>query len=57
MSKKRILFFVRLLLAVTGIVCITFCIFSQGDNQVLLSLGLMCNSISLLLMPSRKKEE
>lgn len=40
---------IGILLAAIGIVSIALCIFGQGENRMLLALGLMCNSLALLL--------
>lgn len=58
MSQRRILSIIGILFAIMGLVSISLCIFLQGENQVLLWLGLMCNSIAFLLncVTSRKKK-
>lgn len=57
MGQKRFLSVIGMVLAIMGLVSISLCIFQQGENQVLLWLGLMCNSIAFLLycIANRKK--
>lgn len=50
MSKKRILFAIGCIFAAAGIISVTLCIIQQGENKILLSLGTMCNSLSLMLL-------
>jgi len=38
-----------ILLAVIAIICIGICIFQEGQNKVLLSIGLLCNSLAFLI--------
>lgn len=58
MSQRRFLSMIGLVIAIIGLVSISLCIFQQGENQVLLWLGLMCNSIAFLLycIANRKKK-
>ncbi len=49
MGKKRILYFIGIALAVIGLVCFALCIFYEGNNQLLFSFGIMCNSIAFLI--------
>jgi len=46
-----------ILLATVAIICIGICIFQEGQNKVLLSVGLLCNSLAFLLycLTVRKK--
>lgn len=57
MNQRRFLSRIGLVIAIIGLVSISLCIFQQGENQVLLWLGLMCNSIAFLLycIANRKK--
>lgn len=58
MSQRRILSIIGIVVAIIGLVSIALCIFNQGDNQVLLWLGLMCNSVAFFLycISNRKKK-
>lgn len=38
-----------ILLAAIAIICIGICIFQEGKNKVLLSIGLLCNSLAFLV--------
>lgn len=50
MRKKRILFVIGGIFAAAGIISLTICIVQQGENKLLLSLGIMCNSLASLLL-------
>lgn len=58
MNKGLILPVIRILLSLTGLVSLAVCIAQPGENQVLLWLGLMCNSIAFILycIANRKKK-
>lgn len=49
MNKKRILLFCGIAFASTGLICLALCIFQDGKNQILLSAGLMCESIAFVI--------
>ena len=59
MSKRRIIFYIIvILIAIIGLVCLALSIFQDGKNQILLPLGLLCNSIALIsscIANSKKK--
>lgn len=47
-----------ILLASIAIICFGICIFQDGQNKLLLPIGLLCNSLAFFLycfMPSNKK--
>lgn len=58
MRKKRILSIIGILIAIVGLVCLAICIFQDGKNQILLNLGLLCNSIAFIIncITNRKKK-
>ena len=58
MSKKRILLFCGIAFAIVGLTCLAVCIFQDGKNQILLSIGVMCSSIAFVIncIANRKKE-
>ena len=58
MNKGLILPVIRILLSLTGLVSLAVCIAQQGEDKVLLWLGLMCNSIAFILyyIANRKKK-
>ena len=56
MSKKKILYFIGIALAVIGLVCFAICIFQEGDNQLLFNLGILCNSIAFLISCIARKK-
>ncbi len=37
------------LLCAVGLICIGICILREGQNQIFLSIGLLCNSLALLI--------
>ncbi len=37
------------LLCAVGLICIVICILREGQNQIFLSIGLLCNSLALLI--------
>lgn len=49
---------VGMLLAAAAIVCIGICIFQEGQNKALLSLGLLCNALAFVIycIAMRKKK-
>lgn len=49
MKQKRIVSIIGLLFAITGLVCIVNSGFQNGSNQGLLSIGVLCNMIALLI--------
>ena len=59
MNKKIILLVFDIILSITGIICLSASLAQEDKNQVLLSVGLICNSISLVMwcITSRKKRE
>ncbi len=56
MGSKRIMAIIGILLSIIGLVCISICIYQQGENRILLPFGLMCNSIALLLCCVNRKK-
>lgn len=58
MSQRRILSIIVILIAIVGLVCLAICIFQDGKNQILLNLGLLCNSIAFVIncIANRKKK-
>lgn len=57
MSQKQILCIIGMILAIIGLISIVLCILGQGENHVLLSFGLMSNSIAILLYFIVKKKK
>lgn len=49
MSQKRIISIIGMILAIIGLISIVLCILGQGKNHILLSFGLMSNSIAFLI--------
>lgn len=47
--KKRMVMIAGILFALAGLISIGLCIFQEGENQTLLSIGLSCNTIAFLL--------
>jgi len=47
-----------ILLTAIAIICIGICIFQEGQNKVLLPMGLLCNSLAFLIywITIRKKK-
>ncbi len=58
MSQKRILSVLGLLVAIAGLVCLAIHIFQDKNDQLLLILGLSCNSIAFMIncIANRKKK-
>lgn len=58
MSQRRILSIIGILIAIVGLVCLALCIFQDGKNQILLNLGLLCNSTAFVIncIANRKKK-
>ena len=59
MRKKRILWGLALAIAFAGLICLALHIFQDKNNQILLSAGLMCNSIAFVIncIANRKRKE
>lgn len=59
MSKKRILLLLGITFSLVGLICLALCIFQDGNNQLFLNAGLMCNSIAFVIncIANRKKKE
>ncbi len=55
MRSKRIMAIIGIIFSTIGLICISVCIFQQG-NKALLALGLMCNSIAFLLYCINRKK-
>lgn len=49
MSKKRILLFWGIAFALAGLICLALCVFQDGKSQILLTAGLMANSIAFVI--------
>ena len=58
MDKKRILLFWGIAFALAGLICLALCLFQNEKKQILLSAGLMCNSIAFVIncIATRKKK-
>lgn len=55
MRSKRIMAIIGIIFSTIGLICISVCIFQQG-NKALLAFGLMCNSIAFLLYCINRKK-
>ncbi|KAI4445737.1 hypothetical protein C823_000253 [Eubacterium plexicaudatum ASF492] len=55
MRSKRIMAIIGIIFLTIGLICISVCIFQQG-NKALLAFGLMCNSIAFLLYCINRKK-
>ena len=47
---KTALIIAGILLALAGLCFLSVCVFHEGKNQMLLSIGLLCNSVAMLLL-------
>lgn len=56
MRSKRIVAIIGIILSTIGLICISVCIFQQGESKALLAFGLMCNSIAFLLYCINRKK-
>lgn len=58
MKKDVIILVARIFLSIVGLACFVVCIAQHGENQTLLWLGFILNTIAFLLsLTSRKKEQ
>ncbi len=55
MRSKRIMSMIGIIFSTIGLICISVCMFQQG-NKALLAFGLMCNSIAFLLYCINRKK-
>ena len=56
MKQKRLLFFIGIAFAVVGLTFLALSIFQQG-SQLFLNIGLLCNSVALLITHIANKKK